>query len=134
MVLLSLWATRKVDGISSFKISLDCHFATNVFKMFTEPLCVGNHHLDISVLLAVNVLFVVLVVGVVLVVILDFEPSEGQLGNLHIGKTPLMCSFSFCSTCWFVQTVLAFWEGCRKHCTWQKGCGGCPSEGTGLCV
>ena len=33
------------DGVSSFKINMDSHFRTYVFKMFTEPLGVRYHHM-----------------------------------------------------------------------------------------
>ena len=52
-------------GVASLEMDMDPHFSINVLEAFTYTLCVGYHHIDVTVVVAAVVVIVLASVMVV---------------------------------------------------------------------
>ena len=145
----SLWDDHRVfvlgedqdflDGAATFEVSLDAIPTTYLFDTFTKTLCVGYDNVTLTFKLfsgrevpMVPRLLAPSMASLEDLLSLFFTLSKAHLGYLHWVRDFLRCSFSCLNNSGLLHTVLALWERVLITLTWQRGCDGYPTVGTGL--
>ena len=85
--------------LSSLKMDLDAYLSTNILDAFAETISIGNHHIDVVVVIGVfgvGVLTPGTGMGLYFAVIkvLALSQLSSHVGYLHTVRAFLMCSSS----------------------------------------